>query len=199
MTLIHVHQVTARRASLQDVNAIVRLLSGDHRLTSDQAAFLSRSQSQLRLTLAHFGLEAGQVWVAESGFGTLAAAAVWIPPGVVFGEDEQRSLLGLHGLEPPNMIRLGERDGRTPREEHVRLAAVGVAPTADDAVLDALLPPVLRWADAARLPTYASTLACFQTELLLPFGFAPWPTDSMAAGDWLRRAPAPHTNEGMPG
>ncbi|MCJ0872614.1 hypothetical protein [Streptomyces sp. AP-93] len=191
MTLTHARRVSVRRATLQDVNAIVRMLSDDRRMTPQQAAFIAKSQPQLRLTIAHFGLEAGHVWVAESGLGALAAAAVWIPPGIVFDKHEQKALLGLHGLEPPTPSRSSGQGDRAPREDHVRLAAVGAAPTADDAALEALLSPALRWADAERLPTYATTLASAQSELLLPFGFSPWPSGSIAAGSWLRRPPQP--------
>ncbi|MGW8888713.1 hypothetical protein [Streptomyces sp. NPDC055749] len=190
MTVVHARRVTARRASLQDVNAIVRLLTSDHRLTAEQAAFISEFQPQLRLTLAHFGLEAGDVLVAESDAGTLLATAVWMPPGVVFGADEQKALLGLHGLEPPTTTRSRELQPLTAGEEHVRLAAVGVAPGAHHTTLETLMNPVLRWADAVRLPIYATTLACLQAELLSPFGFAPSQTGSTATESWLRRAPA---------
>ncbi|MFC0850248.1 hypothetical protein ACFH04_42030 [Streptomyces noboritoensis] len=138
------------------MNAIVRLLSGDHGLPPETAALVSASQAQLRLILAHFGLETGKVWVAETGSGAPEAAAVWIPPGVSIDEEEHRALLRLHGLRP-TLMPARDHDGRIPGEEdHWLLAAVGIAPTAHPAALEAVLDPVLRIVDDASLPAYAT-------------------------------------------
>ncbi|MFF1480607.1 hypothetical protein ACFVYD_24175 [Streptomyces sp. NPDC058301] len=189
MALTFAHRVSARRASLQDVNAIVRLLSGDHGLPPETAALVSASQAQLRLILAHFGLETGKVWVAESGSGAPEAAAVWIPPGVSIDEEEHRALLRLHGLRP-TLMPARDHDGRIPGEEdHWLLAAVGIAPTAHPAALEVVLDPVLRIVDEASLPAYATAPASFQAELLAPFGFEPCASGEARPEPRLRRPP----------
>lgn len=189
MALTFAHRVTARRASLQDVNAIVRLLSGDNGLPPETAALVSASQAQLRLILAHFGLETGKVWVAETGSGAPEAAAVWIPPGVSIDEDEHRALLRLHGLRPA-LVPARDHEDRIPGEEdHWLLAAVGIAPTAHPGALEAVLDPVLRTVDAAGLPAYATAPASFQAELLAAFGFEPFTSGPTRPEPRLRRPP----------
>lgn len=193
MTLTSVHRTTARRASLTDVNAIVRLLTEGSLLPPEAALSIRERQSELRLTLAHFGLEAGEVWIAESNGGVLEAAAVWIPPSAAIDEAQYTSLLELHELACLTTVSSRRQgDPMRPTEEHWLLAAFGVATTADTDAKEAVLRPVLRAADTAYLPAYACPPASFQAEVLRPFGFAGWGAGLLPKGaSWLRRAPTP--------
>ncbi|MEK8169194.1 hypothetical protein NKH77_03445 [Streptomyces sp. M19] len=86
--------MSIRGAGLVDVPAVVRLLVPTDRPTPgppagpepapgavDRAQRRIRTQRALRLLLAHYTLEEGQVWVAEREYEGLAAAAIWLPPG----------------------------------------------------------------------------------------------------------------------
>lgn len=85
-------RTAVRAAGLVDVPAVVRLIASPPRalpVPDDCAPDWERTQSAMRLVLAHYALEEGRIWVAERTDGGLLAAAVWLPPGV--------------GSEPPDM------------------------------------------------------------------------------------------------
>ncbi|MCP3760633.1 hypothetical protein [Streptomyces sp. TBY4] len=192
MPLAAAHRARARRASLKDVNAIVRLLANDS-MPPEQAVITREHQPELRLALAHFGLEAGEVWIAETNSGVLEAAAVWIPPNAAIDEEQYTALLRLHGFGALATVSSRRHDGpMQPREEHWLLAAFGAAATADLTAADAVLMPVLRAADHARLPAYACAPASYRAEALRPFGFVSWTSESLPdSAGWLHRAPTP--------
>ncbi|MEV6400622.1 hypothetical protein AB0M39_38580 [Streptomyces sp. NPDC051907] len=165
------------------MNAIVRLLSGGRR------QFAVESQSELRLTLAHFGLETGRVWVAESEADVLEAAAVWLPPGACIDEGEYMALLRLHELRTPAGMLSAYHASRFQHEnEHWTLAAVGTTASGGDEAAGAVLAPVLQLADAAGQPAFAGEPASLQAELLSQWGFVPYGSGQDSG---LRRAPVP--------
>ncbi|GGT13527.1 hypothetical protein [Streptomyces purpureus] len=181
MPLVSSRPATARRARLQDVNAIVRLLSGGRRQFAEEA------QPELRLTLAHFGLETGEVWVTESPAGTLEAAAVWLPPGAVIDEGEYRALLRLHEIGPSERTPATHHPVRLqPDDDHWLLAALGTTADGGPEAAGAVLAPVLGLIDEAMEPAYASRPASFQARLLSRWGFVPW---SDGRPGLLRREP----------
>lgn len=73
-----------RAAELVDVPAVVRMIASPRPSSADDfvAPDWARTQSAMRLVLAHYALEEGRIWVAERSDGNLLAAAVWLPPGV---------------------------------------------------------------------------------------------------------------------
>lgn len=77
---------TVRAAGLVDVPAVVRMIASPRPSPSPSGDFVApdwaRTQSAMRLVLAHYALEEGRIWVAERPDGGLLAAAVWLPPGV---------------------------------------------------------------------------------------------------------------------
>ncbi|WP_405818415.1 hypothetical protein OG241_26120 [Streptomyces sp. NBC_01390] len=76
--MVQLRPATAvRAAGLVDVPAVVRMIASPAPTGSWE-----RTQSAMRLVLAHYALEEGRIWVAERQDGGLLAAAVWLPPGV---------------------------------------------------------------------------------------------------------------------
>ncbi|GAA3900563.1 hypothetical protein GCM10023084_61310 [Streptomyces lacrimifluminis] len=85
MTTVQLRPPTAvRAAELVDVPAVVRMIASPQPAPSGDsvAPDWARTQSAMRLVLAHYALEEGRIWVAERPDGGLLAAAVWLPPGV---------------------------------------------------------------------------------------------------------------------
>ncbi|MGP4048335.1 hypothetical protein [Streptomyces sp. 2A115] len=74
-----------RAAGLVDVPAVVRLIVPPSSHAADgcpgHPEDWGQAQRAMRLMLAHYALEEGQVWVAERQDGVLLGAGIWLPPG----------------------------------------------------------------------------------------------------------------------
>ncbi|MDQ1045672.1 hypothetical protein [Streptomyces sp. V4I2] len=78
-------RTSVRAAGLVDVPAVVRLFVPPPppplpSVPGNSAMDWEQAQRAMRLMLAHYALEEGQVWVAERADGRLLAAGIWLPP-----------------------------------------------------------------------------------------------------------------------
>jgi hypothetical protein len=167
-------RTSVRPAGLVDVPAVVRLIAPP----VTEAVDREQAQRAMRLMLAHYALEEGQVWVAERTGGELLAAAVWLPPGIGaeppqarFGGLLARELADCTPKAPPLSAALNDV---RPDEPHWTVA-VFHAPDDTEAwdreVVAALLAPGLRTVDAEHGTAVALTQSPRHMDQLRPFGF----------------------------
>ncbi|WP_155058823.1 hypothetical protein [Streptomyces blattellae] len=187
MTILQLHPRTAvvRPAGLVDVPAVVRLLAPSDTspglplpVPEDSAVDWDQAQRAMRLMLAHYALEEGEVWVAERADGRLLAAAVWLPPGAgsepphtrfasLFARELATAVPDEPGL--PKALKAAGVDG-----SHWTVVAV-CAPDDTEAwdrsVVADLLAPGLRAVDAQGVGAVAATLSPRHMDQLRSLGF----------------------------
>ncbi|GAB2894510.1 hypothetical protein GCM10022245_32210 [Streptomyces mayteni] len=184
-----------RPGRLVDVPAVVRLLvPGPVGDDGDQA------RRALRLLLAHHLLEEGQLWVAEGGLGDtrVAAAAIWLPPGVRPPGAGFDRVLSRELRDPIDLIAAGERARAAlaavrPGERHWTLTTAGVlGPDWDEGRARGLLAPGFAAADRDAAAVLAITATERDAERLGRLGFvgARHVTTAHGPGAWLARRPA---------
>ncbi|MEV1078599.1 hypothetical protein AB0I98_10155 [Streptomyces sp. NPDC050211] len=190
MTILQLkpRSTVVRAAGLVDVPAVVRLLAPS--ATSPRPALpvpegpavdWDQAQRAMRLMLAHYALEEGEVWVAERADGQLLAAAVWLPPGTGtephhtrFGSLLARELDISVPKEPkepvlPAALRAAGLDG--PHWTVVAVCAPDDTEAWDRSVVAELLAPGLRAVDAKGASSVAATISPRHMDQLRPLGF----------------------------
>ncbi|KKD05299.1 hypothetical protein TN53_24895 [Streptomyces sp. WM6386] len=196
MTILQMPPRTAvRRAGLVDVPAVVRLFA----MPEHSAVDRDQAQRAMRLMLAHYALEEGQVWVAERADGTLLAAAVWLPPGTEsphtrFSGLFARELAAPLPQEPvlPTALKRAKPDA--PHWSVVTVCTPDDSEAWDRRVVSDLLSPGLHTADEEGADAVAVTLSPRHMDPLRPLGFrAPHQVPfAEGAGVWLAtRRPVP--------
>ncbi|MEV0223099.1 hypothetical protein [Streptomyces sp. NPDC050704] len=184
---------TVRAAGLVDVPAVVRLFvpPQSSTLTScpsssasspsssgDSAVDWEQAQRAMRLMLAHYALEDGQVWVAERADGRLLAAGIWLPPDTEAEPPDTRfsSLLSRELAAGPQgrpVLPAGLREAG-PGGPHWKVVIVGELDDTsawDHAVAADLLTPGLRAIDDRAAAAVAITMSARHADQLRPLGF----------------------------
>ncbi|MES5823419.1 hypothetical protein [Streptomyces sp. RG80] len=165
-------RTTVRRAGLVDVPAVVRLFEAPEHPAVDW----DQAQRALRLILAHYALEEGQVWVAERVDGTLLAAAVWLPPGTESPHTRFSGLLARElttplPAEPLLSTALKQAKPAAPHWTVVTVCIPDDSEAWDRTVVTDLLTPGLQAVDAENTPAVALTLSPRHMDQLRPLGF----------------------------
>ncbi|MGP4012803.1 hypothetical protein [Streptomyces sp. 4N124] len=177
-----------RAAGLVDVPAVVRLLAPAAtaprlplQVPGGPAVDWDQAQRAMRLMLAHYALEEGEVWVAERADGELLAAAVWLPPGTGaeppharFGSLLARELATSVPKEPkepvlPAALKAAGLDG--PHWTVVAACAPDDTEAWDRSVVAELLAPGLRAVDDEGVGAVAATISPRHMDQLRPLGF----------------------------
>jgi hypothetical protein len=165
-------RIAVRAAGLVDVPAVVRLFAPP--LTADW----ERTQSAMRVMLAHLALEEGQVWVAERADASLLAAAVWLPPGTGTEPPDAgvSSLLARElAIRPPEhpvlSTALKEAGPDEPHWAVVTVCAPDDTEAWDRTVVAELLAPGLRAVDDEDATAVAITVTARHVDQLRPLGF----------------------------
>lgn len=197
-TILQLRPRTAvRAAALVDVPAVVRMIAtppSSCRPTEDSAPDWERTQSAMRLVLAHYALEEGRIWVAERAEGGLLAAAVWLPPGVGSEPPDTRfsNLLARELATGPRDLPLLPMWAKevNPDVRHWKVVIVGALDDTsawDHTVAADLLTPGLRAVDAGPATAVAITMSPRHGDQLRPLGFRrPREVDLMpGASAWL--------------
>ncbi|MEU6376694.1 hypothetical protein [Streptomyces sp. NPDC046909] len=165
-------RTAVRRAGLVDVPAVVRLFTVPEHAAVDP----DQAQRAMRLMLAHYALEEGEVWVAERMDGTLLAAAVWLPPGT---ESPHTRFSGLFARElsvplprePALPTALKQAKPDTPHWTVITVCTPDDTEAWDPKVVTDLLSPGLHTVDADHAPAIAVTLSPRHMDQLRPLGF----------------------------
>ncbi|GAA0286112.1 hypothetical protein [Streptomyces turgidiscabies] len=172
--LVQLRPATAvRAAGLVDVPAVVRMIA-----SPAPAGSWERTQSAMRLVLAHYALEEGRIWVAERQDGGLLAAAVWLPPGVGSEPPDTRfsSLLARElatGPEdcPPLPMWLKDVGPDLPHWKVFLVGTLDDTSAWDHTVAADLLAPGLRAVDDEAATAVAVTLSPRHGDQLRSLGF----------------------------
>lgn len=176
-------RTAVRAAGLVDVPAVVRLFAPPPAPLPAPAADRSavdweQAQRAMRLMLAHHALEEGQVWVAERDDGTLLAAGIWLPPGIVTEPPDARvsSLLSreLAACPPERPVLSQALKAAGPDEPHwtvVTACALDDTEAWDRTVVAELLAPGLRAVDEQDATAVAITISARHMDQLRPLGF----------------------------
>jgi hypothetical protein len=177
-------RVLVRPGGLVDVPAVVRLLVGPPAQAAAPCAGApdpEQAARALRLLLAHYLLEEGEVWVAEGGLGHSherpLAAAIWLPPDARPAGARLAGALNRELRHPFDLINAAERvraalAAAGPAEWHWTLTTAGLLGEAsDEALATELLAPGLRAADREGASVLAVTATDRQARQLRACGF----------------------------
>jgi hypothetical protein len=173
-------ELRVRPGGLVDVPAVVRLIVGPPTPCPEGPA-PEQAARALRLTLAHYLLEEGEVWVAEDGLGhpgpRLRAAAIWLPPGARPAAARMTGVLTRELRHPLDVIDAAEqvREALTaavPEEGHWTLTLAGPPDEEwDEALAAELLAPGLRAVDREGAGVVAVTPTARRARRLRSAGF----------------------------
>ncbi len=176
-------RTTVRAAGLVDVPAVVRLFvppspSPLPSVPGDSAVDWEQAQRAMRLMLAHYALEEGQVWVAERADGRLLAAGIWLPPDTEteppdtrFGGLLSRELA--NGPQDRPVLPAGLREAG-PEGPHWKVVIAGELDDTsawDHTVAAGLLAPGLRAVDDQAATAVAITVSARHADQVRPLGF----------------------------
>ncbi|WP_328364163.1 hypothetical protein OG800_32180 [Streptomyces sp. NBC_00445] len=192
MTILQLkpRSTVVRAAGLVDVPAVVRLLAPAATASrpalpvpEGPAVDWEQAQRAMRLMLAHYALEEGEVWVAERADGQLLAAAVWLPPGT--GTEPHHTRFGsLLARELDTCVPEKPKEAVLPAAPALQAAGLDgpywtvVAACAPDdteawdrSVVAELLAPGLRAVDGEGVGAVAATISPRHMDQLRPLGF----------------------------